>query len=127
MHICIVAVTCASVPTVHGGMSLRLFKSALKEAMKLRTCAGASDLFQKMDNLKTRVVVDEQKQVLISRVLCAHKGTGYVGVDETPGVGRFLMYQGVSMPRRIHRLGASRTTINMIVGERGRGVDGNGG
>eukprot|EP00965_Chrysotila_dentata_P058005 1923480-Pleurochrysis_carterae.AAC.1 len=79
-----------------------------------------------MYRLKARVVIHEDKQVLISGVMCPHKWAGDVGVDKTTGV-RGLVECGVVGMTSCIRRSAGGASVETPVSECWRRIGGNGG
>eukprot|EP00965_Chrysotila_dentata_P147808 4878939-Pleurochrysis_carterae.AAC.1 len=79
-----------------------------------------------MYGFETCVVVHEDKQVLIARVMRSDKWAGDVGVDEATSVRRFVERGIVGVTGRIRR-SARSASVETTVSESGRRIGGNGG
>eukprot|EP00965_Chrysotila_dentata_P053075 1761259-Pleurochrysis_carterae.AAC.1 len=77
-----------------------------------------------MHCLKTRMVVHEHQQVLVTGVIGSYERAGDVGVDETAGVRRLIEGGVVSMTGSIGR-SARRTSVETPVREGWRRIGGN--
>eukprot|EP00965_Chrysotila_dentata_P015166 501817-Pleurochrysis_carterae.AAC.1 len=77
-----------------------------------------------MHGLKTRVVVHEHQQVLVTGVMGSHERAGDVGMDEAAGVRRLIEGGIVSVTGGI-RCGTSRASVETSVSEDWRRIGGN--
>eukprot|EP00965_Chrysotila_dentata_P025129 833854-Pleurochrysis_carterae.AAC.1 len=63
-------------------------------------CGGFGLTLQEVHGFEASMVIDEDKQVLVSRVLSAHEWPGNVGMNESPCVRRFVVGGVVRMTGR---------------------------
>eukprot|EP00965_Chrysotila_dentata_P164000 5414491-Pleurochrysis_carterae.AAC.2 len=77
-----------------------------------------------MHGFKTSVVIDEDEQVLEACVLCAHKGSGDVSMDESSSVRRLVVSRVVRVTCRV-RFSAGCAAVKMTTSGRGGSVGSN--
>eukprot|EP00965_Chrysotila_dentata_P216653 6189503-Pleurochrysis_carterae.AAC.1 len=82
-------------------------------------------VLEEIYGLESRVVVDEHKQVLISRVMRSYKRPGDVCMDKAASIGRLVQGGVVGVTGGIGR-SAGGATVETAVSECRRRIGGNG-